>query len=821
MNSRYPLLAVLALVGISVVLFTFLRDEGGALGPVHVSGPSSQSEESGVRDLRGFAGLPDSDGAERSDVSNPADPGGNPAQTDSAQGAFLRVVNDWDDTPAAELYLRVVVFGPDAANERGITRPSVLAQHLPKTSPDGMVDLQPFLGAQSGAVVRSLAVMFLNNSDWELQPSAIRPTDLGATQSTALELRAFRRQAAPVRGLVLDKETGQPLPHLALRAQRWLDVQDASIERETVYEAGGYLRSTDSFDGPTAEWIITDETGRFVTADSYAAGRIGFLTLDHERTDGQHILTPTGEALETEFRLSVGPIILLNFDPPGGRQHSDFVAGIWRAPAELVRTEGVFEWPSPWSPDGGSKAGLAGNATPVRGSSPTWFRPSLENVEDAPLPSRVFLASRDGRVFGHAPLSEYERYAHEPLRVELQERSSLDVLLVWPEGEPRVGYADVTLSASGQSVAGASAYVADRWVPRWETDAETPFDFQFVPPGRYTLAVTPSGARSQALQVAVPSPEPVRVEITRPPPSELHQVKGRVFSSSGASLDGQQGRAQLTALTMQGLKGSDPITRIPLDWKSGEALFSLEDVPAGDYVFNARWRDGALATTGLRVSTEIPVRPKGTGLEFRVDDDVPTQTLEVRVIDPQDPGRVSLVIRDDQGSLAHAFLGFCADGDLTDGVTTLLDGRRAAVARFGPYPLSAKIDLTLWMEGYRSPVMNEDLFSPPDANGLRTAEIPLRKGWSVRIHTYETRDGEDLGPLEGIVLAFDGNRTTPSSAAGFIYSEADESPTHLQVITPGWQLVDRSSWSEWGSVFAQDGSFTVEDGRLTVFVQAR
>ena len=269
-------------------------------------------------------------------------------------GAFLRVVGAVDGAPVSELHMRLVLFGADAVDESGAPTPSILGHQFPVTGEDGSVDLLPILKGIGEAKIQSMSLLLLERCELILEPGVIRTSMLGATREDALEVLARQRPTAPIRGLAVDAQTQLPLPRIAMRIQRWLDLQDAASPRDSAVVDGNYIRSTQFFAGATAEWIVTDENGRFSTRAAFPAGRVGFLTIDQERTDGQHVLTAEGVALETVFKVPVGPRILLDFNPPGGRLHAQFIAGIWRAPEELVRDDGLQEFPSPWSQDGGS-----------------------------------------------------------------------------------------------------------------------------------------------------------------------------------------------------------------------------------------------------------------------------------------------------------------------------------------------------------------------------------------------------------------------------------------------------------------------------------
>ncbi|MFT5288907.1 MAG: hypothetical protein ACI8QS_000367 [Planctomycetota bacterium] len=827
MNRSHRLLTALILGGVGLALLLSSLIGGDQFDDRHAS-PSAASPpvvgpEASVELER--VGLSSQDPPATSPVKLPADRRAQERlpvpHTPSEMGAFVRIVNAADGKPLPQFKLGVVLFHPDTINANGTLTPSVYGHHYPISSDEGLVDLLPIIRGLGDTKVDSYLFLPQQQSEMEIRQGEIRAGELGATPEEAPDVLVYPRAAAPIRGLVVDEATGQPLTGFALRIQRWLDLQDPAAERISLHQSGGFIRSSDAFYGPIAEWIISDEEGRFVTEKAYPAGRVGFLTIDQQRTDGQHVMTPQGGALETRFEVPLGPIVLLDFAPPGGRSHTDFIAGIWRAPEELLRNGGLGEWPSPWSSDGGARSGTWGNATPVKGAWPAWFRPTLENIKDTPLPTQVFISSRDGRVFGHTLVNDFADYVHQPLHIELEERTCLSGVLVWPEGEPALESAEFTLSGASPVAENEVRFEAQRWASRWELEPETSFYIQFVPAGDYTLHVEVTGAVEQAIAVTLPLASPLRIPLNRDLPIARHRVSGRLETASGESLDGQGGRASLTSLYLYGTAGAPSQPRVALEWRAGVASFQVEDVPSGSYLFQPYWESGAFEISGAERSIQVPVDKNGGTLVFTVADNVPDQVLEIRVIDPQAEGRVSMTIRDDNGTAASTFFSFCRGGDLGQGVTTLPDGRRAAISRKGPYPADARINMSLWMDGHQNPILNEDIFGPPDAEGVRHAEIQPRKGWSVRIHVYEGTNDEGARSLEGIVLAFDGQATAASDSNGFLYATAGEQPRQISVLSPGWELVDRSSWEEWGSVIAADQAFTVEDGRLTVHLRAR
>lgn len=818
MNRRPSTLLALVLLGAAVALFFFVHEGGDSSAAGLDPGLSREHRvEEGAGATPGELRL--SDAA----ASSPAEARRVEAQPveqeeRGAKGAFLRVVRDSDGAPMPDMRMRLVLHGPEEIDEAGETKSPVLKHIFMETEADGFLDVKAELDGAGQGRVRSLSLFLLRHEELALEPETFETSLLGASRGEALELRAVEQPVAPIQGVVVDAETGLPLPGLALRLERWIDFQDADGDPDSVHDGGGFTRATRYFEGARTEWVVSDQVGRFTTKRALPSGRVGFETIHEDHADTQHVVAGDGRALEGTLEVSVGPMILLDFDPPGGRQHGDFIAGLWRAPEELTRDGGLTEFSSPWSRGGGTRLGGWGNASAVQGSAPAWFRPSLENVEDSPLPTRVFVASRDGAVLGHAMIHEYERHATEPLRVELTERCGLEGLLLWPEGDEDTVEAEMFLVQRVKPGEDEPGHVASRWVMPWYGEQETPFHFQFVPAGDYDLRISADGIEEQVLDIHLPRVEPLRVELVPRVQTDLHQVEGRVVTASGKPLDGRGGRAKLLYLFVSGVDGAPDLSRVELDWEGGVAQFTLEDVPAGRYRMNSHWPQGGFPIAGLREGFRVPVTEQGGVVELVVADDVASQVLEVRVIEPQAEGSLLLTVQDGGSIEAHSFLQFCIDGDLDEGVT-LLDGRRVAMSRYGPYPVGVELELSLNMDGHRSPSMGEEVFGPMDANGVRLAEIRPVEGWSARIHVYEVEQGERSRALEGVELAFDGQAARPTDATGFVYVEASRAPSRIEVLTPGWELLDRSSWTEWGSVMAAQRTFTVEDGQLTVHLR--
>ena len=720
-------------------------------------------------------------------------------------GRFLRILAEEDDAPLGGFGVHVLAFVDGGTH--------ALLQSVFEADEEGRIRIEEFLIRQEGAPIEALVLLPQRRPGLRLEPERIAVVDLARGPGRTTDVRAVARPSAPIHGLAVDAATGEPLSELALRFQRWFDLHDPDASLESVRGPAGLERAS-FVEGTAGEWVVTDAEGRFATTEPYPPGRVGFLTIDQQRTDSTHALDVEGRGIEARFEVPVGPRLLLDLGTLDEHAPDDFVAGLWRAPEELVREDGLNEHPSPWSPDGGSRAGRWGNAMPVHAGEPPWFRVSPSQVRDAPLPTHVFVMSRDGAWFGSREIDAFEPWMQEPLHVSLRRPSSLRGVVVWPKGEPRVESADLAL------VDPASEWALSwRDVDRGPDVLESEVLFSLLPDGPVRLEVEAEHCEKLRLDLTLPHSGPLRLELQRADPVPTQDLTVLLRTRSGRPLDGEDGRARLQGLWLSG-GGVTTSSITNVTWDAGVGRCELSDVPEGSYRISPRWAKGGFAVAYPLLSFGVPLAGGGSVYEIPIDDEVETTIFELRVVEPTVPGFAAMQVRAMLAAapthIGNVYGNWGSEEDPQQGLTTLPDGRRASVVRGGPYPVDATLEIQVELEGHRSPVFDQDDFQPPDANGVRLLEVVPQPGWSARIHVYEGRDEDRDGSLEGVVLAFDGVPLPPTDARGFVYAEAAERPRRLDVMTPGWALSDRASYSEWGSVRAEDGAFTIESGQLTV-----
>ena len=740
---------------------------------------------------------------QRAAVARAADAPAVTAQVALERGRLLVVEAD-GLTPRPDFALRAVIVTanePGRSPDRRVSRQAVLT-----TDAGGRADMSAELALAPDAEL----VRFFPSADetLRLEPFELPVAELGTTADAPSVLRLVARGTAPVSAVAVDAATRLALPGVALRVQRWFDLQDDAVPLERVF-AQGYLVANRFYDGSDCEWVVTDEAGRFTTERSYPAGRIGFLTIDQERADLQHAVPAGTEAIELE--VPVGPLLRLDFTPGAGRVAEDYVGGVWRAPEELVSTDGVQEYPSPWSHDRGRRAGFWGNAVPVQLDDGPYLRLPVDQASE-PLPSFVFLLSRDGASFGHAPFTAWDRHVREPLHVPLEERLALAGLLAWPDGVAPDAAAEVTCE-SRSDPDGSPREVS---VDRLRRETETAFQFQALAAGDYRLRVVGDALQELSLDVSLPHEAPVVLRPLAAVRDDLHAFALRVVTESGQPLDGEQGRAHLRNVYLWPGPGANrSFKNANLTWEGGAGSAVYQGLEAGTYAIMIGWERGAHPVLPQSAQVEVP----GPELELTVRDALPTVRLQVRLIDPPDQGSLVVSAQGPSNSRVNEYFRIRAE----DPRLLLPDGRPSLEFRAGPFGADFELALRLESEQHRIVMLKDSDIGPPDEEGLRVVEIVSRPGWFARITTWAvtSSEGEGRVPLPGIVLTLDGMEQPPTDQFGVLVLSLDEQPQRLGVATPGWRLVTRTSWDDWGSVFADTGAFTVEGGYLDVFLERR
>ncbi len=680
-------------------------------------------------------------------------------------GAYLRLLERDGHGPLAKRVVQLVFSESENLARRLVSMESTAS---------GLLDLADHVRDESDE-----ATVLVRSTDCRMrfEPSTLRLGELGRTAAQAPGLVLVARPSANLRGRALDAASGEPLAQLALRV---------STSSEPSLQPDAPPASVCSF-RESEPWMVTDAEGRFAGTEGYPLGLLRLETPHGE--EAEVVLAAEGAPVEARFR--VGPRILLDFHPPGGRAPTDFIAGLYRDPSEAGTSEELRDPVSPWTPPGWKIEWS--NAAAVFAGPPPWTRLAADELAH-PLPSFLILLSRDGAAKGVARLDEFERYRREPLFVDVRELGAL-VGTVRPadeDGGPR----DCEL-ALYRPEDPADEPSGSRWL-----SAPGSFRFQGLQPGPYRLELKADRCAPTTLDLSVPRATPL--ELVLPAVEQLaeHALEGRIRTESGQALDGQAGRAQLTNVWGY-LVGGDRSRSGGVRWSDGVGSFRLEELLPGEYRLFPQFARGQFVLEPESTNAVVP----GAALEWLVRDGGEHQRFELSIVAPAAGAQVQI----EGHSERYARLSVSHWQDVAP-LDARPGGRPAQRIELGPYPAGAFTSLVVTSEGVRSRRLTAGDFEV--VGEVWRAEVTLVPGWSARL-ALSDEQGEGL---PGIVLALDGVPLPASDAFGRVELELDAKPARLALVTPGWELVEHHSWDDWGTLFA-NGEFTLENGRLDVFLR--
>ena len=262
-------------------------------------------------------------------------------------------------------------------------------------------------------------------------------------------------------------------------------------------------------------------------------------------------------------------------------------------------------------------------------------------------------------------------------------------------------------------------------------------------------------------------------------------------------------------------------------WSDGEAELVFRELPPGEYRLWLHWSRGSLRIT----PEELLVRVPGGGLDVLVHDLVETETFTLAARSSAGEDSVWLALR---WVGEHGTVDVWTPRTVPEGWPPP-DPAYPTHQFAGPFPAGGRVEGEVWAPGHQRAWIPDEAFLPTERGGHREALVEIEPGWSARFTVFERSPEPGSGAwvdgerLEGIVLALDGLELPPTGAvdhpavrAGRVIHGAGAKPRALQVVTPGWELVEHHSLADyWGTVFAGTGEFTVEDGELDVILRRR
>jgi len=425
---------------------------------------------------------------------------------------------------------------------------------------------------------------------FELERGAPAAPSKGSTRSTVEPLGPTTAEAvartAPgwrLRGRVVDRRTGEPVPHFTLAL--------AQPER-SVFELA----------------LVSDAWGEFTSAPSFAAGELRIFPEDgsaRENHAGFETLALGAEDERLEVLFEVGPTYRLELLAPAPLAALDFLAAVVGAgaPPLAARDESAL--------------------TPVRAPTPDspfpWVRFAPQSIDAGGPPWRLELVSRSGLYHGSVEVPSIVGVHPGVLPVPIETYAALRVEAREPTQH--------TVPAA--------------WV-RLERVASVPpmrFEHWFVPEGGRVLRALEPGL--WRLEVESYEHEPyVRELELRAGLETLHtarlvpevgpgQVRGSVTSTSGRYVVSGE-----VALWSHGTSRSN--RRSSLQWADDadgrrRAHFHFEDIPDGTYELALLLPESPFdVRPAARELVTLPRAESAPALEFIVQDEALTLPLEFR-----------------------------------------------------------------------------------------------------------------------------------------------------------------------------------------------
>jgi hypothetical protein len=529
--------------------------------------------------------------------------------------------------------------------------------------------------------------------------------------------------SAPLRGLLSDVATGEPLPFYLLR------VSDASGKREDLF---------------------TDEQGRFASASPTPSGTIRIQPMDtvlHPRSLPEIVRehrVANGEAPDVDLSVPSGPTYRLAITPTDAVPPTEFRAKLFVINAFSAHA----------NIDGEPvRTALAGEAPWIR------FEPVPEDYDRA---ERIELQSRDGFWVGGAKVAAARGVAPDSVAVQLEARAVLEGRVV---------------DAAGAVVAGASLTLIDeavskaRVVGTRQTDKDGRYRYEALKEGAGTLKVATLRHEPQAAAVRLPAGFVATQDFVLQPLASAGDIRGRLESETGSFLSPIDVtlRARESAATAQGVPWE---ARCRVRWEEVEGRhvgrFEFTALPVGTY--EVRVND--VRDSWLRWNPRsLTASPPSSELRFVVHDDLALAEFAFRARDADNGAKLD-------GVLA------ALDVKERRGVWRKLAYEAPVLERF---PLELRFTWRLDLEGYRPAAGDEKVFSLEETRDGRVwkfAEVDLERGWQEALRIL---GGPKRKPLSGASVRLDGRDAGTSGNDGMVTVRSPERPRLIEVIYRDWK----------------------------------
>ena len=571
----------------------------------------------------------------------------------------------------------------------------------------------------------------------------------------AIGLALLCPQDAPVRGVLLDDATGQPVPDVELELRR----------------------------GVRKHACVILEDGSFQTEGDVRAGTV---KLRPSLADGTRLRAVRGELEHSgarevphEVRLRIGPAFRVELAGTETDTHT------FRARWVLVR--GQSESPGAWRP---IEAGRVRFPEPL---------PDLASRSEVQLE----VEDTGGSLLGRASLPVWVGEVEAPIEVSLRALGRIGGRVVDGRG---AGVAGCQVYWIGAGEAPPPLWEAGGW-KRLRAQDDGTFAVPRLDPGAYHLRVVPPDRPliDRRVEVAAGSLDLDPIVVTTSPAT--HRVEGRLVSAAGRNtlsvmldLRSEDGHVQRTWLS-----GSPVLGRVWFQqpgWSSDlprdladEMAFQFEDVPQGRYT--------------LRVVTWDGWTYEDTPRTF----EVPGPPLVLRRLDTQDRRTwIGFATRDARtGAELPEYLARFRTSIWQKPRWSAPDHATwPSGSLLGQFDPAADLEWAVWADGYVPQYGDLSHFAALDGDE-RLLSLDLERGWGARLTIRDARDPRRefraarvatsllalrSAPLEGVRVLADGELAGLTDAAGRVDLVLEKEPRQLTFEKEGWLAVPSPCWSD-------------------------
>lgn len=586
---------------------------------------------------------------------------------------------------------------------------------------------------ESSATDDSLAVVAQSALEPELPPQVTDDEVRTRASPPSETLRDTPSATADFRGRVIRRSDKSPLAEFALELR---DETDRKL------------------------LVITDADGRFAAPSPLALGVVQARVLDHpDRTASvwtKEFARSEWESHEVELVFEPGPTFRLAIRPDNVPVRELVVRLIFDREPNPSRLEfdPIHEGTPPWVRLPGSSMGPNGN-------------------------HRLEVRSRDGLLFGSAPVSRGWGIEPNVVRIDLESRAAIAGRVVETDGT-RLAGASVKLRLASTA---PSAPPREAWTAR-----DGAFQFGVLPVDRATLSA--SLFRYEPVDgqmVALAAGRSTAQLITMRRLLSAGSIRARVTSETGRF----DSLSELALMSLADGNRGAVIESVQIEWvdESGRRVghAELKDIPAGKYrvagITHGDWNELRPEWTPARVEVSPPKE-----LEFVVRDNVARADLVFRVRD----AATGVAIPD-----FDALVKLEPFGDYESG-----SDRPQPILRGVPLDRRFVWRVDKLGYGYQPATGSETDFNLEEVHNGRTqriAEVALRAGWADVVRVTERRSKE---PMQGASVIVDGKLAGVTDEKGLLPLEAESAhsiPRLIEVKRDGWRT-ERADFTGTGRI---------------------